>query len=78
MKLSSITQILTGRRAEIACEACGSPFSCGAKLTGCWCTAINLSEETRTELKSRYRDCLCRQCLEKFSASTHLPVDNAQ
>lgn len=53
---------------ERVCEACGNEFSCGANLRGCWCSEINLSEATRAELKGLYRDCLCRECLEKVSA----------
>jgi hypothetical protein len=53
---------------ERVCESCGSEFSCGASLRGCWCSEIDLSDETRTELRGLYRDCLCRACLEKLSA----------
>jgi hypothetical protein len=49
------------------CEACGDPFTCGAKLSGCWCSEIKLSDETRAELKERYSGCLCRECLEHLS-----------
>jgi len=85
MQLRPLAQLIFTRRRAVACEACGGPFTCGAKLTGCWCSAIKVSEETRAELKSRYRDCLCRNCLEKFSAATDQPrseelrltVDNA-
>jgi hypothetical protein len=49
------------------CEACGSDFSCGASLRGCWCSEIKLSDEVRAEMRSRYRGCLCRQCLERLS-----------
>ena len=49
------------------CEACGKEFSCGASLYGCWCSEIQLNDKTRAELRSRYRDCLCRDCLELLS-----------
>jgi len=51
-------------REPSMCEACGAPFICGASLSGCWCTEIKLSEATRADLKTRYRACLCRECLE--------------
>lgn len=54
-------------REPSVCEACGGPFTCGAKLSGCWCSEIKLSDETRAELKSRYKSCLCRECLEKVA-----------
>ena len=50
------------------CEACGGEFVCGASLAGCWCAEVELSEEVRGELRARYRDCLCRGCLERFAA----------
>jgi hypothetical protein len=62
---NAVSQALTRERV---CEACGNEFVCGASLRGCWCSEINLSDATRAELKSLYRDCLCRGCLEKVSA----------
>jgi hypothetical protein len=69
---NALSQALTRERV---CESCGSEFSCGASLKGCWCSEINLSDETRTELRGLYRDCLCRDCLEKVSAK-EAPAQN--
>ena len=55
-------------REPSACESCGAEFVCGATLAGCWCSEIKLSEETRAELRSRFRGCLCRACLERYAA----------
>ena len=55
--------------ATETCPACGGKFVCGATLVGCWCSAVKLSEETRANLKERYKGCLCQTCLEKFAAS---------
>jgi hypothetical protein len=49
------------------CESCGNDFSC-AGLLGCWCSEIKLSDQTRAELKSRFKDCLCSDCLNAFAA----------
>jgi hypothetical protein len=69
IKLHTLAQILSTRsRKALVCEACGGPFTCGARLSGCWCAEIKLSDETLTELKQRYRSCLCQQCLEGFAA----------
>jgi len=69
-KLRKLAAVISPRIAGPSrCEACGAEFSCGASLRGCWCSEIELSEETRAELKSKYRDCLCHECLEKLSAS---------
>jgi hypothetical protein len=68
MKLRELTNlILPRRRAPQTCEACGEAFVCGASLTGCWCFSIKLSAEIRRQLRERYKDCLCKNCLESFS-----------
>jgi len=54
-------------REASVCEACGNEFACGASLRGCWCSEIKLSDEARAELKGRYTNCLCRECLVKMS-----------
>ena len=50
------------------CEACGGAFTCGATITGCWCVGIQLDDATRARLRSRYKKCLCRVCLERAAA----------
>ena len=64
----ALSQGLTRQRV---CEACGNEFSCGASLRGCWCGEIELSDETRAEMRSKYQDCLCRDCLSSMSDSHH-------
>lgn len=49
------------------CEECGEGFICGATVRGCWCTELKLTDDARAELKSKYKKCLCRNCLEKYS-----------
>jgi len=61
------TCIVKGER-PLQCEACGENFTCGASLSGCWCGEIKLSDEARAELRAKYKDCLCRRCLEKAKA----------
>jgi hypothetical protein len=50
------------------CEACGGDFVCGATVTGCWCTEIKLDADRRAGLRRRYKNCLCRDCLEREAA----------
>ena len=50
------------------CESCGGEFTCGASEAGCWCAEVELDEATRAELRSRFRSCLCRACLEGYAA----------
>jgi hypothetical protein len=53
-------------RKSQRCEACGQSFACEISLhTGCWCQEVHLSELTRAALRTKYRNCLCRACLEK-------------
>jgi hypothetical protein len=47
------------------CESCGEDFTCGASLKGCWCFNKSLTDETRENLKSKFTDCLCENCLDK-------------
>jgi hypothetical protein len=76
-----IGALLTGRGRPLTCESCGKEFSCGMSLRGCWCSEVQLSDDSRAELKKQFRDCLCRDCLVKLSASSpaamhHSDVDN--
>ena len=61
--LKVLQAIVRGGR-ELKCEACGNDFVCGVSLKGCWCSEVELDEQTRSELRSSYKDCLCRDCLE--------------
>jgi len=57
-------------RKSQACEACGETFACEIPLgKGCWCGEIKLSDETRKELRAKYRNCLCRACLGKAATT---------
>jgi hypothetical protein len=51
------------------CESCGTEFGCGAKLDGCWCTELTLSESAASEIKAKFGDCLCPECLEKYAST---------
>ena len=67
---TSITNALTnGVSRERVCEACGRSFVCGASLSGCWCSEIELTDEARAELRNCYGDCLCRDCLSAHSVA---------
>ena len=66
MKGRRLLALLSPRwREPSTCEACGSAFTCGASLQGCWCTEVRVTAEARADLRARYRDCLCRDCLER-------------
>lgn len=66
MKLKTALGFISEKYKEpTVCEACGEEFTCGATVMGCWCTELKLTDEARAELKSKYKACLCRKCLEK-------------
>jgi hypothetical protein len=68
LNLGQLAQLIKGGGTTAGtCAACEKPFTCGAKLSGCWCAEIELNDETRAQLRSRYSDCLCRECLEKLA-----------
>ncbi|HET6962196.1 MAG TPA: cysteine-rich CWC family protein [Terriglobia bacterium] len=48
-------------------EACGGTLQCGASLKGCGCASVPLSDEARTNLRGKYNNCLCPQCLNNLS-----------
>ncbi len=54
-------------RTPRQCEACGQPFVCGASLKGCWCVPVKVSAEARQQMRERYKDCLCPECLQRFA-----------
>jgi hypothetical protein len=57
----------TASCAPSVCESCGEPFGCGAQSSGCWCAQVKLTEEMRNQLRERFKNCLCRACLERFA-----------
>ena len=53
------------------CPRCGGPFACGAgadRATPCFCVAIALSAERLAELRAKWSDCLCADCLAMLAA----------
>ena len=48
----------------MVCASCGETFGCGAKLEGCWCADVILSEEETAKIANEYSDCVCPACLE--------------
>ena len=48
----------------LTCEACGKFFECGAKTGKCWCFAVAIEPQNLAQLKERYQNCLCQECLQ--------------
>jgi hypothetical protein len=64
--LNVINALVSGGR-DLTCESCGKDFVCGMSLKGCWCAEMKLDDETRSDLRSKYKECLCQECLENLT-----------
>lgn len=60
-----LTKVLPVINRPQQCPACGEPFACEIGLQGCWCSDVKVSAATLVTLRSKYKGCLCRSCLEK-------------
>ena len=48
------------------CPKCGKEFECKHDKT-CFCTRYSLSKEALRELKEKYDNCLCEDCLRQYA-----------
>ena len=61
------------KHEEKSCPRCNAPFECKVgDITQCQCYGIKLTPEERTFIEDRYKDCLCRKCLEELKQRTIL------
>lgn len=51
---------------EVQCPRCGKVFICKHDGT-CFCTKYVLSEEAKKNIRSRWSECLCEDCLKYFA-----------
>jgi len=59
-----------GHRAA-ACPRCGAAFACGVdadRATPCFCVGVALGPDRLAELRAKWSDCLCRDCLVALAA----------
>jgi hypothetical protein len=55
--------------ADDRCPRCGAGFHCGASdATPCACTTLELDAALLSELRARFRGCLCLVCLRALAA----------
>lgn len=58
------------------CSRCGAAFSC-LHSASCWCTAYIIAPEKAEEMRNKYSDCLCRECLQLYTEpSSPAPDDD--
>ncbi len=70
------TTLAAGWRAT-TCPRCGGPFACGvdaARDTPCFCVSYALGAEQLAELRARWSDCLCADCLAVLAEDPELPA----
>lgn len=68
MKVKKMPGLISEKNTEPqACESCGEDFICGVTQKECWCIDLNLTEKARSGLRSKFDECLCKKCLEKFA-----------
>ena len=59
------------------CPRCGGPFACGVgagRATPCFCVSYALGAERLAELRARWSDCLCGDCLAALANDPEQPA----
>ena len=60
---------MEGQR-QLVCESCGATFSCcPVPEGGCWCADVCIAEAARRQLREKFNECICRDCLLKHFGS---------
>jgi hypothetical protein len=54
------------------CAKCGASFTC-SHSADCWCMSYIIPPEKLKELKEKYSDCLCPDCLKEYSTGLRNP-----
>ena len=66
-----MTQSLPQGWRATTCPRCGDAFACGAgadRATPCFCVSFALGAERLAELRAKWSDCLCADCLAALAA----------
>jgi hypothetical protein len=60
---------------QLVCESCGASFGCyPAPEGGCWCREVKVSDEQLGDLRSKFGDCICPDCLASFISKEKAPT----
>ena len=65
-----MTQSLEPGWRATTCPRCGGPFACGVgadRATPCFCVAYALGAQRLAELRAKWSDCLCADCLAQLA-----------
>ncbi len=50
------------------CPVCGREFSCNQQTgRACWCESYLLQPDVLADLRKKYSDCLCPECLPGYA-----------
>ncbi|NLN96371.1 MAG: cysteine-rich CWC family protein [Bacteroidales bacterium] len=52
------------------CPACNTKFEC-LHSNDCWCASFVIPKEKKDELLTLYYDCICADCLIKYTQITN-------
>ena len=66
-----MTQALPQGWRATTCPRCGGPFACGVgadRATPCFCVSFALGAERLAQLREKWSDCLCADCLAALAA----------
>ena len=61
-----MTQAMDAGWRATTCPRCGAAFACGAgadRATPCFCVSYALGAERLAQLRAKWSDCLCADCL---------------
>ena len=54
------------------CVECQMEFTCLAYEGKCWCENLKIEPETLEELRNKYTQCLCPDCLDKYKINENI------
>jgi hypothetical protein len=75
--LAPITQAPAAGHRATTCPRCGGTFACGVgagRDSPCFCVAYALRAERLAELRARWSDCLCADCLAALAREPERPA----
>jgi len=59
---------------QLVCESCGASFGCCAeRIASCWCANVNIPDAVRADLKAKFSECICPECLAKYTQQEPAP-----
>ena len=60
---------------DVKCPRCGKNFVCKHDLS-CFCTKYVLSEQAKKDIRSKWNECLCEDCLSLFAQPIELKYES--